>query len=269
MQDVARLWNYIHKDLKGSAVLFGPWEGPNGDGTVYKPDTTHLGEKPGKQLAWYQGIKTSASQKDFFEWCEEYAPWDLANNIDRLRSFARWKWPDTVQVYTPRYTEFANVPDLVKAWAAEERFKTDRPKTLVLFGATRTGKTEWARSLGKHTITYQTDDLLIITTGRHWYMSGNFNIDVFDSGAEYGVCDDMEWTAFWEHHYKQFFGAQREFDVNDKYCKKVHVRWGKPLIWLNNWSIFETLSRAKMSPAAQEWFRENIVEVCVNNSPMY
>src|SRR5205814_9552581 len=47
-------------------------------------------------------------------------------------------------------------------------------KSLILWGRSRTGKTEWARCLGKH-----------------WYMNGMWDRELFDCNVQYGVLDNM------------------------------------------------------------------------------
>jgi len=86
---------------------------------------------------------------------------------------------------------------------------------LVLVGASRTGKTEWARSLGSHV-----------------YYNGLFNLDDWNSEASYVVFDDF--NIEFVPQYKSWFGAQKTFTVTDKYRKKRTINWGKPLIWIGN-----------------------------------
>lgn len=65
------------------------------------------------------------------------------------------------------------------------------------------------------------------------YFNGSFNLDKWDNTCEYAVFDDFEdWTRFFT--YKQFLGAQKEFELADKYRAKRTVRWGKPSIIVSN-----------------------------------
>lgn len=65
------------------------------------------------------------------------------------------------------------------------------------------------------------------------YFNGSFNLDKWDDSAAYAVFDDFEdWSRFFT--YKQFLGAQREFELADKYRAKKTVKWGKPCIVLSN-----------------------------------
>jgi len=104
-------------------------------------------------------------------------------------------------------------------------------------GRSRTGKTQWARSLGPH-----------------MYFNGMIMLDLWNSDAEYAVFDDFEdWDRFYT--YKQFLGAQKEFILTDKYRKKENVRWGKPSIILSNF-----LPNFK----DMQWVRDNCFIVEIN-----
>ena len=68
-------------------------------------------------------------------------------------------------------------------------------------------------------------------------MNGQFNAAKLfeldgDQEPKYIVLDDIDIDRFFS--IKEFFGAQREFDITDKYMKKRTVHWGKPCIWLSN-----------------------------------
>ena len=52
-----------------------------------------------------------------------------------------------IEEYTPRYTTFIDLPHELQTY---EPATGDRPKTIVLLGAAKLGKTEWARCHGKH-----------------------------------------------------------------------------------------------------------------------
>jgi hypothetical protein len=65
------------------------------------------------------------------------------------------------------------------------------------------------------------------------YWNGIFNLDKFDPDAQYAIFDDFEdWTRFYQ--YKQWLGAQQQFDATDKYRAKRTLLWGKPTILLSN-----------------------------------
>lgn len=91
----------------------------------------------------------------------------------------------------------------------------ERPRSLVLVGKSRIGKTEWARSLGKA-----------------MYFCNLFSIDDWDDAAQYTILDDIDIKYF--PHWKFFLGCQKEGVLTDKYRKKRRIRNGKPCIWLCN-----------------------------------
>ena len=84
-------------------------------------------------------------------------------------------------------------------------------KSLILWGRSRTGKTEWARCLGKH-----------------WYMNFLWDAGVFDCNVLYGVLDNMTFGDF--PFFKQLMGGQICFDSSPR----RRLFWGKPCIWLCN-----------------------------------
>lgn len=94
-----------------------------------------------------------------------------------------------------------------------------RRLSLVLFGASRLGKTLWARSLGKHI-----------------YFGGLFSADeaAKAADADYAIFDDMQGGLDYFHGYKNWLGAQPEFTVKRLYRDPHLMKWGKPCIWICN-----------------------------------
>ena len=92
-----------------------------------------------------------------------------------------------------------------------------RVKSLILWGPTRTGKTLYARSLGKHA-----------------YFNLQFNMDEFSDDCQYAVFDDIQGGFEYFHSYKGWLGAQKQFVITDKYRKKRTIYWGKPSIMCMN-----------------------------------
>lgn len=90
-----------------------------------------------------------------------------------------------------------------------------RGKSLIIYGSSRMGKTEWARSLGNHA-----------------YFGGMFSLDEYSGDQKYAVFDDVSFKYC--PHYKSWLGQQLEFYCTDKYKKKKLVKWGKPVIWCTN-----------------------------------
>lgn len=115
-------------------------------------------------------------------------------------------------------------------------------------GRSRFGKTEWARSLG-----------------RHVHMQQLFNIEQWDSEAQYLVVDDVHFTKF-EHVRQSLWGAQKHFNLTGKWRKHFPVSWGKPMIYLcNKGNDFRTLRKKNgemyLDYWELEWYLDNTVIV--------
>ena len=161
----------------------------------------------------------------------------FANRFFNWSGFIKATFPSRdKEVYKPNPSYKFLLPSALCLWKAccfdvwiEAMKRGDpwyRPRNLVLIGPTRSGKTEWARSLGKH-----------------MYFNNLLNLDDWDESADYIILDDftsdiLKYLPCW----KCFFGSQKEFTLTDKYRGKKTVRWGKPMIWLSNEDIFKNLN---------------------------
>lgn len=122
--------------------------------------------------------------------------------------------------------------------------RLERPKSLVLVGPSRIGKTSWARSLGLHA-----------------YVATSWDLSSFDSHFDYVVFDDVPWANL-SHYAKAFFGCQRDFSVSDKYRKKKRISGGVPCIYcVNN----EDFTQEAIAFCTGNWGKENIEVVYVFN----
>ncbi len=77
----------------------------------------------------------------------------------------------------------------------------------MLVGPSKTGKTQWARSLG-----------------RHMFFRENFNLDDWDPEASYIVIDDMQMDRV--PGWKVLLGSMGDMVLYDRYRPKKHVSWG-------------------------------------------
>ena len=117
--------------------------------------------------------------------------------------------------------------------------------SLVLYGPSRTGKTLWARSLGRH----------IYCIG---LVSGDEQIKAPD--VDYAVYDDIRGGMKFFHSFKEWMGAQTYVTLKRLYKEPKLVRWGKPSIWLSN-----TDPRLDMDPSDASWMEDNAVFIDISN----
>lgn len=162
----------------------------------------------------------------------------FANHFNNWIAYIRRRYPETrPEIYRSQYSHFNwKLPESLRMWKIScfEGYFTlmltenewYRPRSLVLIGPSRSGKTEWARSLG-----------------HHMYFNNLINLDDWDETADYIILDDFssdinKFFPCW----KCFFGGQKQFTLTDKYRGKRTVHWGKPMIWLSNEDIFGKLN---------------------------
>ncbi|KAJ2974197.1 hypothetical protein NUW54_g11928 [Trametes sanguinea] len=204
LQDERNIWFYMNKSNKSVGTFKDP-----------KATLKAAIKGQGKGDSAYAYALQADTAEEFQSRVAQLAPRDYVIFNSQLQSFVQTRYAPPKKEYTPSFTEFPHVPREMREWVETEFKKTDRPKSLVVYGPTRLGKTEWARSLGKHN-----------------FQSGLFNLDEFDESADYIVLDDISMQFF--PSYKSWLGAQKEFNQTDKYRRKQLVRWGKPCIWLSN-----------------------------------
>ncbi|ACI24162.1 AC1 protein [Clerodendrum golden mosaic China virus] len=198
--------------------------------------------------AYAQALNTGSKQ-DALRVIRELAPKDfilqfhnLSSNLDRI-------FAPEVPVYTSPFlsSSFNRVPEELEAWVSENvksaAARPLRPKSIVIEGVSRTGKTVWARSLGPHN-----------------YLCGHLDLSpkVYSNDAWYNVIDDVD--PHYLKHFKEFMGAQRDWQSNTKYGKPVQIKGGIPTIFLCNpgpgSSYIEFLNEEKQT-ALKNWALKN------------
>jgi len=98
-----------------------------------------------------------------------------------------------------------------------------RPPTLIVYGGSKLGKTDFARALGPHC-----------------HFRGSFNqrtlLSIGVDNIDYIIWDDVSWkdSALKNENYKNWMGGQDHFTITDKFERKMDVNWGKPCIFLSN-----------------------------------
>lgn len=127
----------------------------------------------------YAHALESSTREDFFSKLKASDPKNYVLHYEHLEYFADKHYTPPKSVYSPPYSEFIRVPQEMRNWVDTELPKADRPKTLVVWGPSRTGKTSWARSLGHHT-----------------YLGFAWAIKEVDRSCDYIVIDDIDMTNF-------------------------------------------------------------------------
>nr|ATI96922.1 replication-associated protein [Tomato yellow leaf curl virus] len=202
---------YVEKD--GDFIDFG----------VFQIDSRSA--RGGQQSAndAYAEALNSSSKSEALNILKEKAPKDyilqfhnLSSNLDRIFSLP-------LEVYVSPFlsSSFNQVPDELKKWVAENVVSSAgrpwRPISIVMEGDSRTGKTMWARSLGPHN-----------------YLCGHLDLSpkVYSNDVWYNVIDDVD--PHYLKHFKEFMGAQRDWQSNTKYGKPIQIKGGIPTIFLCN-----------------------------------
>ncbi|QIA59410.1 replication initiation protein [Fusarium graminearum gemytripvirus 1] len=168
---------------------------------------------------WLRIIDQSTSAKEFLHLAATELPNQSIKCWNNIKSFAEWKFGPPQSTYespqiTVNYSDYPELKDWVDNYVTNNT--SYRPISLILFGASRLGKTLWARSLANHA-----------------YFPGMFMLSDFHPNVNYAVFDDLIGGFSSFPNYKQWFG-QREFVATDKYKGKQRVMWGKPCIYIAN-----------------------------------
>lgn len=202
-------------------------------------------DAPRRQRLTAEGMDACANKEEFMEYVRQNDTGRYIFNHAQLVSFADLRYRQQVPEYESRY-EFnvSDLPERIRTWHSEQFSvpRPERPLTLVLMGGTRLGKTTWARSLGPHI-----------------YLAGSINVRKMKEQQfkDYLVVDDVPFEKF--IGFKQLIGAQLEFELTDRYLKKVTFEnWSKPcIVCLNEDMDYEP----KMDRHLLAWYNENTIQV--------
>jgi len=125
--------------------------------------------------------------------------------------------------------------------------RSGRPKSLIIHGDSRLGKTIFSRNLGPHV---------------HWQRDFNLRklINMGVDNVDYAIFDDVAWdnAALKNEGFKAWLGGNKSFDVSDKFQGKFTLNWGKPCILLTNKDPWEGLHFDD-----SKWLRKNVVYVAL------
>nr|QTE03619.2 MAG: replication-associated protein [Gemycircularvirus] len=203
------------------------------------------------------------STTEFLELFDEMDRGTLFKSFNNIRSYADWRFaPEPVPYVPPFGTEFiGGAADGRDDWLAQSgigsggtplgcgegvnyllTYLGQRPKSLILYGPSRTGKTSWARSLGAH-----------------MYFERLFSGKEALGGmcdAEYAVFDDcsIDHMPGW----KSWFGAQATVGVRAMYRDATYVAWGKPIVWCTNRDPRIDMRIDINNERSHKWFQDDI-----------
>nr|BAS69604.1 replicase protein [Jatropha leaf curl virus] len=174
---------------------------------------------------------------------------NLKSNLERIFT------PHRVDYVSPYpLSSFDRVPEELEIWASENVVDSAaRPfRPISMFrGDSRTGR-HVGSSLGPHNYLCVTD------------LSQSLLYDVW-----YNVIDDVD--PRYLKHFKEFMGAQRDWQSNTKYGKPVQIKGGIPTIFLcnpgPNSSYKEFLDEEK-NAALKNWAVKNVLFVFISE-PLY
>ncbi|BAC66136.1 replication-associated protein [Eupatorium yellow vein virus - [Yamaguchi]] len=208
----------------------------------------------------YAEAINSGSKSSALNILREKAPKDYVLQFHNLNSNLDRIFAPPLEVFVCPFSSssFDQVPEEIEEWAAENvkssAARPWRPMSIVIEGDSRTGKTMWARSLGPHN-----------------YLCGHLDLSpkIYSNGAWYNVVDDVD--PHYLKHFKEFMGAQRDWQSNTKYGRPIQIKGGIPTIFLCNpgptSSYTEFLDEEKNS-ALKAWAIKNATFVTLY-SPLY
>nr|AIC83128.1 Rep [Bhendi yellow vein mosaic virus] len=227
---------------------------PNIQGAKSSSDVKSYIDKDGDTLEW------GGSKSEALRVIKELAPKDYVLQFHNLNASLDRIFTPPLEVYVSPFlsSSFDQVPEELEEWVSENVMDAAarplRPLSLVLEGDSRTGRTMWARSLGPHN-----------------YLCGHLDLSpkVYSNDAWFNIIDDVD--PHYLKHFKEFMGAQRDWQSNTKYGKPVQIKGGIPTIFLcnpgPNASYKEFLDEEKNS-ALKAWALKNAAFIFITE-PLY
>nr|UEE00986.1 replication-associated protein [Begomovirus mozlegume] len=253
---------------------------PNIQGAKSSSDVKSYIEKDGDTISWgefqidgrssrggaqsandaYAAAINSGSPTKALDILKELAPKDFVVQFHNIKSNLERIFSKPLEPYSCPYefSSFNNVPQILLDWASanvvDAAARPDRPISVVIEGESRTGKTMWARSLGAHN-----------------YLCGHLDLSpkVYSNNAWYNVIDDVD--PHYLKHFKEFMGAQHDWQSNTKYGKPIQIKGGIPTIFLCNPgpnSSYKSFLDEDKNKALKQWALKNAIFVDIS-FPLY
>nr|UKT68883.1 AC1 [Pepper yellow leaf curl Thailand virus]UKT68889.1 AC1 [Pepper yellow leaf curl Thailand virus] len=208
----------------------------------------------------YAEALNSGSKESALTILKEKAPKDYLLQFHHLNSNLDRIFPPPIEMYISPFcsSSFDLVPEELEEWVARNVVSAAarplRPISIVIEGDSRTGKTMWARTLGPHN-----------------YLCGHLDLSpkVYSNAAWYNVIDDVD--PHYLKHFKEFMGAQRDWQSNTKYGKPVQIKGGIPTIFLCNpgpHSSYKEFLQEDKNTALKNWAVKNAIFVTLQG-PLY
>jgi len=186
---------------------------------------------------WEEAFDTQNKQ-DFLTKIKEISPRDYILNLERIQYCAEHIFKKDLPVFTPKYNlDSFTIPHTIRVW--QDQFTDDRPKSLLIIGDSRLGKTQLIRTLYPH--------------ATYWYSM--INLETFNPTCPIVIFDDFDWDKI--PCKKGWLGAQHTIVVSDKYKKKQTIEWGRPCVILTN-----------DDPVLSAWERANLIILRIRD-PLY
>lgn len=214
-------YDYATKD---GDIVAGGLERPTNSASRIGDGKTHL--------RWTE-ITEATNRDEFWELVHKLDPKAAVTAFSQLQKYCDWKFEYSAPEYeSPAGATFTGGDtDGRTEWLAQSGIghqRTGRVKSLVLYGPSQTGKTTWARSLGRH----------IYNVG---LVSGKECMRAHE--VEYAVFDDIRGGMKFFHSFKEWLGCQPHICVKELYREPRIIEWGKPSIWCSNGDPREDMSQ--------------------------
>lgn len=171
---------------------------------------------PKLQLLPHDMLAKHSTKEAFLDAALRQLGWTGAKAFNSLQSLADYHYSSSSESYTSPYPANSFCPPTELATTVHRELHADRPRTIILVGPSRYGKTAWARSLGVHV-----------------YMKSNLNFNIWNNNLQYLILDDIPWPCL-KRYQKDLIGGQERFTANEKYSRKRTITFGKLTILITN-----------------------------------